>query len=253
MRVISFVTEGLERAAGAGCLDWVFSQDADLICLQDTRCAEHALKSDAFFPDSYHAYFLDHYDNPQLNGVAIYCRKMPKAIILGLGFDPYDRQGLYIQADYDSVSVGSVLVPSGTGSSDALATKLDFLSQLSGHLEKVRHKRRDYVLCGGWELMAHHADAEEAGSAGTAPGLSSAERGWLLDLYDSGYADAFRICDEDPGAYTWWPNGDEAGGLRTDTHIISESLMSQVSGAQIYDAEAFSRHAPVIIDYDLSL
>ena len=99
MRVISLVVEGLERAAETGCLTWLFAQDADIICLQDTRCAEHSLKGQRFFPDHYHPYFLDHYDNPLTNGVAIYCKRLPKAIILGLGFDEFDAQGLYIQAD----------------------------------------------------------------------------------------------------------------------------------------------------------
>ena len=111
---------------------------------------------------------------------------MPKAIIWGLGFEQFDAQGLYIQADYDQVSVGSVLVPSALSGEQAMGDKLAFLNQLSSHLEKVRHKRRGYVLCGGWELMAHHADAEEGGTAGIIPGLSPNERGWLLDLYDSG-------------------------------------------------------------------
>ena len=85
MRVISLVVEGLERAAETGCLTWLFAQDADIICLQDTRCAEHGLKGQSFFPDHYHPYFLDHYDNPLTNGVAIYCKRLPKAIIWGLG------------------------------------------------------------------------------------------------------------------------------------------------------------------------
>ena len=253
MRVISLVTEGFETAAAAGCLEWLFAQDADIICLQDTHCAEHTLKDDRFFPEGYHPYFLDHYDDPQRHGVAIYCRTLPKAIIWGLGFADFDSQGLYIQADYDEFSVGSVLVPSGTAGADAMETKLSFLSQLSGHLAKVRHKRRGYILCGGWELMAHHADAEDAGNSTSLPGLSATERGWLLDLYDSGYTDAFKVIDREPGAYTWWPDGDDAGGLRTDTHIISELLIGQVEQGFVYDEQAFSHHAPVVIDYDLRL
>ena len=35
MRVISLVIEGLEQAANTGCLEWLFAQDADIICLQD--------------------------------------------------------------------------------------------------------------------------------------------------------------------------------------------------------------------------
>ena len=101
--------------------------------------------------------------------------------------------------------------------------------------------------------MAHHADAEDAGNTLDLPGLSNGERGWLLDLYDSGYADAFSIADNEPGAYTWWPDGDDAGGLRTDTQIISELLVNQVERGFIYDEQAFSHHAPVVIDYDVTL
>ena len=84
MRVISLVTEGFERAAKVGGLEWLFAQDADIICLQDTRCAEHTLRDNSFFPDNYHPYFLDNYEDPRLNGVAIYCKQLPKAIIWGL-------------------------------------------------------------------------------------------------------------------------------------------------------------------------
>ena len=50
MRIISLVIEGLEQAANSGCLEWLFAQDADIICLQDTRCAEHMLTGNAFSP-----------------------------------------------------------------------------------------------------------------------------------------------------------------------------------------------------------
>ena len=69
MRIISLVVEGLERAAEAGCLEWLWTQDADIICLQDTRCSEYSLSGDRFFPAHYHPYFLDHFEDARLNGV----------------------------------------------------------------------------------------------------------------------------------------------------------------------------------------
>ena len=73
------LAQGLERAHAEGLLTWAFGQDADVICFQDTRCSEYSLPSNDFFPENYHAYFADNYDDPKLNGVAIYCKKMPKA------------------------------------------------------------------------------------------------------------------------------------------------------------------------------
>lgn len=253
MRVISLVVEGLEQAHKAGLFKWLMEQDADVICLQDTRCSEYSLKSDEFFPREYNAYFLDHYDDHRRNGVAIYCRELPKAIMSGLGFVDFDSQGLYIQADYRNVSIGSLLMPSGMGSDEAMNTKLKFMDQLGSHLQKVRNKRRDFILCGGWELVDQPIDAEEAGNRLDIPGFSPVEQVWLRELYKNGYCDAFRIYSNEPDEFTWWPEGDEAGGLRTDTQIVSESLSDRIEHAAIYTTEAFSDHAPVIIDYDIDV
>jgi exonuclease III len=37
MKVLSLVVDGLERAREDGLVPWVFQQDADIICLQDTQ------------------------------------------------------------------------------------------------------------------------------------------------------------------------------------------------------------------------
>ena len=253
MKVVSLVVEGLERAHGEGLLTWAFDQDADVICFQDTECSEYSLASDNFFPPEYHAYFADNYDDPRLNGVAIYCRKMPKAIMFGLGFMDFDHLGVYIQADYDNVSIGSILVPSTQGERGDKVQKLKFLNQLGTHLQKVRNKNREFILCGGWELAWLPQDAEESGNRLDIPGFSNEERDWLGSLYRSGYTDAFREAESEGDIYTWWPEGDDGPGIRTDTQIISNGLAPDVLSASINDEQAFSSHAPVIIDYDIDL
>ena len=63
MKVVSLVVEGLEQAQEAGLFDWIQEEDADLVCLQDTRCSEYSLKGDVYFPENYSPYFLDDFDN----------------------------------------------------------------------------------------------------------------------------------------------------------------------------------------------
>ena len=252
MKVLSLVVDGLERAREDGLVPWVFQQDADIICLQDTRCSEYSLTSNDFFPSEYHAYFADNYDDHRTNGVALYCREMPKAIMFGLGFMDYDPLGLYIQADYPELSVGSILVPS-IQSKDDPSRKMHFLNQLGGHLQKVRNKKREFILCGGWQLAWQPRDAEESGNRLDIPGFSSEERDWLGSLYRAGYTDAFRQVDHEDDDFTWWPEGDDKPGLRTDTQIISDGLAERVTAAYVEGEEAFSSHAPVIIEYDLNL
>jgi exodeoxyribonuclease-3 len=254
MRIISFSADGLRHAADRGLYDWLAEQDADFICVQDLRCAEYDLQDDRYFPRDYNGYFFDDVDG-KANGVAIYCRKLPKAIMTGLGFPEFDMEGRYIQADYQDVSVGCLLAPSaGAGDSAALARKTQFFELYGNHLQKVRHKRRQFIVCGNWRIAPSAADVADTEAAGGQPGFLAEERQWMDELFSAGYADAFREVNTDRDEFTCWPDGDrDSGGWRTDLQIISEGLRFKVEHGAIYKTQTFSSHAPVIIDYDLEV
>ena len=106
MRVISFCADGIVQAADRGFYDWMQNQDADVICIQDIQTEEHKLRDDKYFPSRYNAYFFDNQEGT--NGVAIYCKDLPKAIMTGMGFNDFDMEARYIQADFDKISFGSL-------------------------------------------------------------------------------------------------------------------------------------------------
>jgi exodeoxyribonuclease-3 len=259
MRVISFCADGLREAAKRGFYEWLAGQDADFVCIQDLRCSEYDLQDDLYFPRDYNAYFFDDVGGKD-NGVAIYCKTLPKAIMTGLGFADYDMQGRYIQADFQDLSIGCLLAPTAAADDhDALAHKNQFFELLGPHLQKVRNKRRDYIICGGWEIALDDEDVEDPDSADGQPGFMDTERAWLGELLDRGYADAYRQASDD-NAFTFWPDAPDlddtsplTGGWRTDLQIVSEDLADLVEHAAIYTGKRFSRHAPLIIDYDLDL
>ncbi|MEM1189143.1 MAG: exodeoxyribonuclease III [Pseudomonadota bacterium] len=242
MRVISFCADGLREAAARGFYDWLARQDADFICIQDLRCAEYDLQEDRYFPPEYNAYFFDDVDGKE-NGVAIYCRSLPKAIMTGLGFAEFDMQGRYIQADYQDLSIGCILPPAARDA-ESLAAQKQFFELLGPHLQKVRNKRRDYIICGNWQIEADGSDAEDNDPL-------HARDEWLEELLDGGYADAFREVSATDFAPTFWP--DDGDGWRTDLQIISVDLADRVEHAAVFTGERFSSHAPLIIDYDLEL
>ena len=143
MRIISLSADGIKNAAQKGFYDWLTEQEADFICVQDLKCSEYDLQDNIYFPQDYNAYFLDDIDGKS-NGVAIYCRQLPKAIMTGLGFADFDMEGRYIQADYENLSVGCLLAPqAATGDEAQQERKDEFFALLGGHLQKVRNKRRE--------------------------------------------------------------------------------------------------------------
>jgi exodeoxyribonuclease-3 len=254
MRIISFSADGIRAAAEKGFYDWLAEQDADFVCVQDLRCSEYDLQDNLYFPEEYNAYFLDDIDGKS-NGVAIYCRKLPKAIMTGLGFADFDMEGRYIQADYENFSVACMLAPyAANGDSEQQLRKNAFYTLFGAHLQKVRNKRRDFIICGNWQLTHTAADVQDTESNSTASGFLAEERQWLNELFESGYVDSFREINSDQDEFTWWPDGDRSkNGWRTDFHVASEGIRYAVDYGAIYKSREFSSHAPVIMDYDIEL
>ena len=146
MRVISFCADGIREAAAKGFYDWAVDQDADIICVQDLRAPESGLGAAKYNPDGYFSYFFDAIDGTT-NGVAIYCRKLPKAIMTGLGLGEADGEGRFMQADFENISVACLLGPvASMEDTGSLARKSRFYEQLRTQLDKVRKKRRQYIL-----------------------------------------------------------------------------------------------------------
>lgn len=253
MRVISFCADGIREAAARGFYDWVLKEDADIICIQDLRAAEAALGAALYNPKGYFAYFFDAID-ASTNGVAIYCRKMPKAIMTGLGLGEADGEGRYMQADFENISVVSLLAPfANMDDQGSLARKSRFFEQLHVQLDKVRKKRRQYILCGNWNMAHADRDVQQAAKHKSTAGFLDAERQWLSTLYDElDYHDAFRQANQDEDEFSWWPGGrDSADGWRVDLQIVSGGLRSTIEYGAFYKGAEFSSHAPLIMDYDI--
>ena len=152
MRIISFSADGIINAAENGFYDWLTEQDADFVCVQDLRCSEYDLQDNKFFPQDYNAYFLDDIDG-KANGVAIYCRKLPKAIMSGLGFADFDMEGRYIQADYENLSVGCLLAPFAEPGNAAIACVANCQW---GAIRQSLLSSGHFQVCGAFYMVSLH-------------------------------------------------------------------------------------------------
>lgn len=252
MRIINFSADGIKAAAQKGFFDWLLNQDADIICIQDLRAQEYDLTEDLFFPQGYFCYFFDTPDST--NGVAIYTRKLPKAIMTGLGFNDFDGEARFIQADFDNLSVGSILAPSATLDDPAsMERKAQFFDLLQAHLDKIRNKRREFVFAGNWQIARDDTDIQNH-DCEEKVGFLLEERRWFDDVnHQLGYVDAFRVVNTDDDEFSWWPDNNKNDGMRVDFQLVSEGMKKHVEYGLIYKKQDFSTHAPVIIDYDYYL
>ena len=257
MRIISFNANGIRAAERKGFFNWLPSQQADVVCIQETKAQEHQLTAEVFCPSGYHCFYHDAIKKGY-SGVAIYSRKEPDEIIKGIGWEDVDAEGRFIEARFGKLSVISLYLPSGSSSEERQAIKFKFLDRFMPWLRDAAQNGRDYIICGDWNIAHKEIDLKNWKANQKNSGFLPEERAWMDELFaDQKWYDAFRLVNQEADQYTWWSNRGQAWaknvGWRIDYQIISASLKDKVLSASIYKDERFSDHAPLIMDYDYSL
>jgi exodeoxyribonuclease III len=256
MRVITLNVNGIRSAARRGFFEWVALQNADVVCLQETRAQEHQLPQAMTIP-GLTGYFVDS-KRRGYSGVALYCRKEPIEVRRTLGWDDVDSEGRFIQADFGTATVSSLYVPSGITGPPRQAFKMNFLERLLAVLAKLRHSGRKHVVCGDFNIAHKTIDTYSPGRNSHVSGFLPDERAWMETLIEQvGWVDAFRVVNQSSKQYTWWSNWPAAWernlGWRIDYQLITPDLRESVQAASVYKEARFSDHAPLTIDYSLQL
>jgi exodeoxyribonuclease-3 len=255
VRIITANVNGVRSAATKGLFDWLTAQRADVICLQETKAQEHQLSDPCFRPLGHHCTYFDA-RRPGYAGTALYARRPPDKVLRGFGVDEFDAEGRYLEARFGALSVVSLYLPSGSAGPERQASKFRCLKAFMPYLKALRRKRRQYILCGDWNIAHKQIDLRNWRSNQKNSGFLPEERAWMDELYGAaGYVDAFRVVNDKPDQYTWWSNRGEAWsknvGWRIDYQVVSASLAKKVRAASIYKERRFSDHAPLTMDYDL--
>lgn len=253
MRIISVNLNGIRSASSKGFYEWLAQQDADVICLQELKAQAADMTEHMLTPLGYHGYF--HYaEKKGYSGVGIYCRELPRNVIVGLGIEQFDAEGRYLCADFADYSVVSLYLPSGSSGEERQGVKFSFMEAFLPHLRELRASGREVIVCGDWNIAHKEIDLKNWRGNKKNSGFLPEERAWLTQLFDEvGFVDVFRRVHPELEAYTWWSNRGQAWaknvGWRIDYQIATPAIAGRATSASIYKEQRFSDHAPLIIDY----
>lgn len=254
MRIITVNTNGIRSAERKGFFAWLSEQNADVVCIQETKAQLSQLDTELFCPAPFHCFYHDA-EKKGYSGVALYCKVEPDEIIYGLGIEDIDREGRFIEARFGNLSVISLYLPSGSSGEERQTFKFSVLERFAEYLKTCATNGRDTIICGDWNIAHKAIDLKNWRGNQKNSGFLPEERAWLDDVFaDEKWFDAFRLVNQDAEQYTWWSNRGQSWaknvGWRIDYQIISASLQHKVKAATIYKDERFSDHAPLIIDYN---
>ncbi len=257
MKIITLNVNGIRSAARKGFYTWLADEDADIVCLQETKAQVHQLNDPLFRPPGYHAHFYDA-SKKGYSGVALYSRIQPEVVRCGLGWEDFDAEARYLRADYDAMSVVSLYLPSGSSSPERQAAKFEFMDRFAPVLEQLGRTGKECLICGDWNIAHREIDLKNWRANRNNSGFLPEERAWLDWVFgDAGFIDAFRCVNTETDQYTWWSNRGQAWaknvGWRIDYQVVTPGLATAARSALIYKEQRFSDHAPLIMHYDFDL
>ena len=254
-RIISANLNGIRSAHKKGFFNWMATQTADFVCVQELKAQHEDMTEEFLSPGGYHGHF--HYaEKKGYSGTGIYSRQKPDAVRTGFGCPEFDAEGRYVQADFGNLSIISVYCPSGSSSEERQLAKFRFMEVFLPHLVELKVEGREVVICGDWNIAHQEIDLKNWKGNKKNSGFLPEERAWLTRIFDElGYVDVHRGIDKRPEQYTWWSNRGQAYaknvGWRIDYHVATPGIAAAAKAVSVYKDERFSDHAPLIIDYAL--
>ena len=230
MRIITLNANGIRSAARKGFFDWLAAQDADVVCLQETKAQRDQLADRCSTRRAITALLRRREEGLQRRGASI--RASSRGRVVPDRLARVRREGRYLEAQFKGLSVVSLYLPSGSSGEERQQAKFRFLGEFMPHLRALKRKRRDYVLCGDWNIAHKQIDLRNWRSNQKNSGFLPEERAWLDELFgDVQYVDAFREVNPEPDQYTWWSNRGQAWaknvGWRIDYQVLAPAAARQ--------------------------
>jgi exodeoxyribonuclease III len=255
LRIISLNLNGIRSASSKGFLQWLQSQEADIVCLQELKAQAANMSDEMLRPNGLHGYF--HYaEKKGYSGVGIYSKKPADAVIQGLGYSDIDSEGRYLELQFAQLSIISLYLPSGSSSEERQQVKYSVMERFYPHLAALIASGRQVVICGDWNIAHREIDLKNWRGNQKNSGFLPEERAWISRVFDElGWIDVYRQLHplEAEQCYTWWSNRGQAWaknvGWRIDYQIATPNMAAAAISSSIYKTQRFSDHAPLIIDY----
>lgn len=256
LRLYSWNVNGLRAVHRKGIfLDWLEKTQPDILGLQETKCHPDQLEAVLCKPAGYHTYWASA-ERGGYSGVALYTKREPLSVYIGLGMDEYDREGRTIVADFGDFVFITAYFPNGSRDHVRLPFKMQYNADFLQYIEAIRSQGRSVIFCGDVNTSHREIDLARPRQNQNTTGFLPIEREWIDQVVAFGYLDTFRARYPDlAGAYTWWSqvtfSREKNVGWRLDYFFISPDLWPRVVDAAIHPDVLGSDHCPVSLTLDI--
>ena len=166
----------------------------------------------------------------------------------GIGLDEHDHEGRVITLEMDDFYLVTCYTPNSQDGLRRLDYRMKWEADFLDYIKKLDEKK-PVILCGDLNVAHQEIDLKNPKTNRRNAGFTDEERERMTTMLANGFADTFRTLHPDDVTYSWWSYRFHAreknAGWRIDYFIVSERMMSRVSGATIHTEVFGSDHCPV--------
>jgi exodeoxyribonuclease-3 len=250
MKLISWNTNGIRACMGKGFLESMAAQDADVICIQETKMQI----GQAEVPmEGYHQYWCAA-EKKGYSGTAVFTRVEPLSVSYGIGVDVHDHEGRVITCEYDDFYLVNVYVPNSQNELKRLDYRMEWEDDFRAYLTGLDAKK-SVIVCGDLNVAHTEIDLKNPKTNTKNAGFTPEERAKMTELLEAGFVDSWRHFNPGvEGVYSWWSYRFKAreknAGWRIDYFLVSEKLKERMKGADILTDIMGSDHCPVVLELE---
>jgi len=251
LKIITWNVNGLRAAINKGILEWLASQQADVICLQEVKARSDQVTDEQLsILDGYQAVW-NSAQRPGYSGVLTFTRVYPVEVRTVLGQEEFDSEGRLIAVRYPSFWLYNIYFPNGQRDHNRLDYKLRFYAELLTQCDRMHAEGESIIVTGDFNTAHNEIDLRNPKQNVNTSGFMPVERAWVDRYLQQGFADAYRELYPDRVQYTWWTyrlNARQRNiGWRLDYYLVSGSLMPSVVDVIVHDDVLGSDHCPVTL------
>ena len=245
MKLISWNVNGIRACLNKGFADAFKQLDADIFCIQETKCQPEQIELEF---EGYTSYW-NSAEKKGYSGTAIFTKQKPLNVTYGIGIEEHDKEGRVITLEFEKFYMVDIYTPNSKRELERLDYRQIWEDEIRKYLLKL-NETKPVIMCGDLNVAHKEIDLKNPKTNRRNAGFTDEERQKMTELLDAGFIDSFRYLYPDKeNAYSWWSYMGHAReknvGWRIDYFIVSKSIENQIKEAKIYPEIMGSDHCPV--------
>ncbi|MBR5756531.1 MAG: exodeoxyribonuclease III [Firmicutes bacterium] len=246
MKFVSFNVNGIRACLTKGLLEYLKEEDADFVCLQETKAQPEQIKVE--LPGYYQ--YINSAEKKGYSGTMIFAKKEA----LSADTTGFDNEGRTVCLEYDNFYLIDNYVPNAQDGLARIDYRLEWEEKRRKYMMKL-DKKKPVIMCGDLNVAHNEIDLKNPKTNIGNAGFSYEERDAFTKLLASGFKDTYRTLYPDKVEYSWWSFRMKARernvGWRIDYFVVSDRIMPKVRDVIIRGDVMGSDHCPVVLDIDI--